>query len=129
LPLDRLRAPATPPVLIQAPSKVHCMPRRRRRRPPIFIDTGSFPFQSAFFTQKEETVKKKIGILVLGAALAFGALGHRAAALAVEQAEREAVLQVRVPVEIQLVVLLEGEVHLMPIAEFKSLQPQHRSSV
>jgi hypothetical protein len=48
------------------------MPRRRRRRPPIFIDTGSFPFQSAFFTQKEETVKKKIGILVLGAALAFG---------------------------------------------------------
>ena len=46
-----------------------------------------------------------------------------------EQAEREAVLQVRVPVEIQLVVLLEGEVHLMPIAEFESLQPQHRSSV
>ena len=42
------------------------------------------------------------------------ALGHRAAALAVEQAEREAVLQVRVPVEIQLVVLLESEVHLMP---------------
>ena len=37
------------------------------------------------------------------------ALGHRAAALAVEQAEREGV-----PVEIQLVVLLEGEVHLMP---------------
>ena len=57
------------------------------------------------------------------------ALGHRAAALAVEQAEREAVLQVRVPVEIQLVVLLEGEVQLMPIAEFESLQPQHRSSV
>jgi len=42
------------------------------------------------------------------------ALGRRAAALAVEQAEREAVLQVQVTVEIQLVVLLEGEVHLMP---------------
>ena len=41
-------------------------------------------------------------------------LGHRAAALAVEQAEREGVLQVQVPVEIQLVVPLEGEVHLMP---------------
>jgi len=36
------------------------------------------------------------------------ALGHRAAALAVEQAEREAVLQVRVPVEIQLVVSVGG---------------------
>ena len=34
--------------------------------------------------------------------------------LAVEQAEREGVLRVQVPVEIQLVVLLEGEVHLMP---------------
>ena len=42
------------------------------------------------------------------------ALGHRAAALAVEQAEREGVLRVQVPVEIQLVVLLESEVHLMP---------------
>jgi hypothetical protein len=106
-------------VLIQAPNKVHCMARRGRLRPPFFIDTGTccaarrFLFGAHFFTQKEETVKKKIGILVLGAALAFGALGHRAAALAVEQAEREAALQVRVPVEIQLVVLLEGEVHLM----------------
>ena len=42
------------------------------------------------------------------------ALGHRAAALAVEQAEQAGVLQVQVPVEIQLVVPLEGEVHLMP---------------
>jgi hypothetical protein len=57
-------------------------------------------------------MKKKIGVLVLGAALAFGM--PTGAALAVEQAEREAVLQVQVPVEIQLVVLLEGEVHLMP---------------
>jgi hypothetical protein len=32
----------------------------------------------------------------------------------VEQAERAGVLQVQVPVEIQLVVLLESEVHLMP---------------
>ena len=56
-------------------------------------------------------MKKKIGILVLGAALAFGmstGAWARAAALAVEQAERGAVLQVRVPVEIQLVVSVGG---------------------
>ena len=48
-----------------------------RLQPPFFIDRGTccaagFLFGLHFFTQKEETVKKKIGILVLGAALAFG---------------------------------------------------------
>ena len=75
-------------------------------------------FGAHFFTQNEEIVKKKIGILVLGAGAGVRhvdwRLGRRAAVLAVEQAERAGVLQVRVPVEIQLVSPLEGEVHLMP---------------
>jgi hypothetical protein len=33
---------------------------------------ASFPLRSAFFHAKEEIMKKKIGVLVLGAALAFG---------------------------------------------------------
>jgi hypothetical protein len=33
---------------------------------------ASFPLRSASFHAKEEIVKKKIGVLVLGAALAFG---------------------------------------------------------
>ena len=71
-------------------------------------------------------MKKKIGVLVLGAALAFGmstgawAQGGGAGGGA---GGAGGVLQVQVPVEIQLVVPLEGEVHLMPIAEFESLQP------
>jgi hypothetical protein len=54
---------------------------------------ASFPRRSAFFHAKEEIVKKKIGVLVLGAALAFGmstgawAQGGGAGG---EQAEREA---------------------------------------
>jgi len=40
--------------------------------------------------------------------------GHRAAALAAEQAEREAVLPARVRLEIHLVALLEGVAQLIP---------------
>ena len=62
-------------------------------------------------------MKKKIGVFVLGAALAFGmstgawAQGGGAGGGA---GGAGGVLQVQVPVEIQLVVPLEGEVHLMP---------------
>ena len=36
------------------------------------VGRASFPLRSAFFHAKEEIMKKKIGVLVLGAALAFG---------------------------------------------------------
>jgi hypothetical protein len=47
------------------------MARSGRLRPPFFI-ARRFLFGASFFHAKEEIMKKKIGVLVLGAALAFG---------------------------------------------------------
>jgi hypothetical protein len=46
------------------------MARSGRLRPPFFI-ARRFLFGAHFFHAKEEIMKKKIGVLVLGAALAF----------------------------------------------------------
>src|ERR1700735_993602 len=66
-----MRSADTPPVLIQAPSRPHCMARSGRLRPPFFL-ARRFLCGASFFHAKEEIIKKKIGVLVLGAALAFG---------------------------------------------------------
>jgi hypothetical protein len=79
------------------------MARSGRLQPPFF-HCASFPLRSAFFHAKEEIMKRKSVFLCSVQRWRSArrlALGHRAAALAVEQAERAGVLQVQVPVEIQ----------------------------
>ena len=92
------------------------MARSGRLQPPFFI-ARRFLFGAHFFTQRgnhEKENRCSCARCSAGRSARRLALGHRAAPLAVEQAEREGVLQVQLPVEIQLVVLLESEVHLMP---------------